>query len=309
MLNIQEKVSLAPMTTFRIGGGAEYFVQVQSLEDLKEAIKWAQEKKLEFVFLGGGSNILFSDNGYRGLVIQLKLSGIEIKGNEIMAEAGVPLIKLINSAAGEGLSGMEGLAGIPGTVGGAVRGNAGAYGSATGNSVKEVQCLDVKTGELKNFSKQDCGFDYRSSVFKNEKNLVVVSAVFEFEKKDKESVTGKTKETIMSRISKELQGEKSAGSFFMNPVVEDENLRKEFEKDRGVAPKDDKLPAGWLIDQVNLRGKKMGGAMISEKHSNYLINTGDATAEDVIMLSSFVKQQVRDKTGVQLQEEVSYLGF
>jgi UDP-N-acetylmuramate dehydrogenase len=126
---------------------------------------------------------------------------------------------------------------------------------------------------------------------------------------DKEKIQKEIKETIEKRISVQPQGFSSAGSFFLNPVVTDEKLRQEFEKETGAKCKDNKIPAGWLIDQVGLRGKKIGGAMISEKHANFIVNTGNATAEDVIMLASIIKQKVRTKFGVQLVEEVKFLGF
>lgn len=309
MLNIQENISLAPFTSFRIGGNAEYFVQIKTLEELQEALDFAKEKNIDFYVLGSGTNLLISDNGFSGLIIQIKTSGISALENVLEVEVGVPLIKAINFSAENGLSGIESLAGIPGTVGGAIRGNAGAFGTEISSVVKTVKALDTQTQNILEFSKEQCDFSYRSSVFKKNKNLIVISATLELEKDEVAKVQEKTKETILKRASRGLHGVKSAGSYFMNPVVSDQKLLDEFEKENGSPARNNTVPAGWIIERVDLKGKQIGGAQVSPAHANYVINAGDATAENVIMLVSLIKQQVRDKFGIQLQEEVNYLGF
>lgn len=309
MLNIQKNISLSKYTTFRIGGPARFFVEISTEDELKEALDYAKNNKLNFFILGGGSNLLVSDKGFDGLVIKMKLNDFKIVSTNVEAGSGVALAKLVNSSIAEGLTGMEWAAGIPGTIGGAVRGNAGAFGKAIEDVVDSVKILDTINLQITTYSKNDCCFGYRSSIFKQNKNLVILSAVFKLQKGEREKSQQEVKEIIMKRISGQPQGMGSAGSFFMNPIVTDEKLRADFEKDTGKKCKDDKLPAGWLIDQMDLRGKKIGGAMVSHEHSNYIVNTGNATAEDVIMLVSIIKQQVRNKFGVQLMEEVQYLGF
>lgn len=309
MIDIKENVPLAPLTTFRIGGNAKYFVEVRTVEELQEVIAMAKDKQWPHYVIGGGSNILVSDKGFDGLIIRMKLSDIKIDGTSVIAEAGVSLIKLINDTAKAGLTGLELLAGIPGTFGGAVRGNAGAFGSSIGDAVESVLALDVEKDSLITMAAAECDFSYRNSFFKKNPQYIIVSARLQLQQGATEDVAAKIKATIEKRIANELSGEKSAGSYFMNPIVSSDTLRSRFESDKGMPPKDEKLPAGWLIDQMDLRGKTMGGAKISEKHANYIINTGSATAEDVIMLESYVKQQVRHELGVQLQSEVSYVGF
>lgn len=309
MINVQENVPLAPLNSFRVGGDARFYVEIKSIEELKEAVEFAKEKELNFYALGGGSNLLVSDNGFDGLIIRIKMNEIKVDGNIVTVDAGVPLIKAINTAATFGLSGLETLAGIPGTVGGAVRGNAGAYGSEICNMVKTVKAYDVEKGEEVFFEGPICDFSYRSSIFKKNKNLIVCSAVLELTAGKMEEIQEKTKETIVKRASMGLHGVKSAGSYFMNPTVTDEKMKEEFAKEKGVAARGDKLPAGWVIDQAGLRGKKIGGAAVSDLHANYIINADNATADEVMMLVSYVKQQVRDQFGIQLQEEVNYLGF
>lgn len=309
MINIQENIALAPMTSFRIGGKALFYTEATNLEELKEALKFASEKKLDFYMLGGGTNLLVSDQGFAGLVIKLKMNALEVNEEMIEAQAGVPLIKLVNFSAANGLSGIEALAGIPGLVGGAVRGNAGAFGAEMKASVESVTAFDAEKMETVEFSKEACNFVYRGSVFKENKNLIVLSVKLKLTKADTQVVAQKIKETIEARASKGLHGVKSAGSFFMNPAVQNQELLAEFEKETGSPARNGVLPAGWVIDRAGLRGKTMGGAQVSEKHANYVINAGEATAEDVIMLVSYIKQQVRDQLGIQLQEEVNYLGF
>lgn len=309
MLNIQENIPLAPLTSFRIGGNAKYFVQIKSLEELQEALGFASEKNVEFYVLGSGTNLLISDNGFSGLIIQIKTNGISTSESMLEVEVGVPLIKAINFSAERGLSGIESLAGIPGTVGGAIRGNAGAFGTEISSVIKTVKALDCQTQNILEFSKEQCDFSYRSSIFKKNKNLIVISATLELENGEVEKAQEKTKETILKRASRGLHGVKSAGSYFMNPIINNPKLLDEFEKENGSPARNNTVPAGWIIERADLKGKQIGGAQVSPAHANYIINAGDATAENVIMLVSLIKQQVRDKFGVQLQEEVNYLGF
>ena len=207
------------------------------------------------------------------------------------------------------MSGMEWAAGIPGTIGGAIRGNARAFGKDTGTVIESVEFLDVNELKIKNFNNNECEFSYWGSIFKKKENLVILSAKIKLESGDKSKSQEEITNIIKKRIAVQPQGVGSPGSFFLNPVVTKAELHQEFEKDKGVKSKDDKLPAGWIIDQAGLRGKKIGGAMVSEKHANFIVNTGNATAEDVMMLASYIKQQVRDKYGIQLESEVNYVGF
>ena len=309
MISIQENVTLAPFTSFRIGGVARFYAEVSSVDELKEALEYAKNKKIDYFVLGGGTNLLMSDKGFGGLVIRIKINEVKIEGNVLEVGAGVPLIKAINVAASESLTGLESLAGIPGTIGGAVRGNAGAFGSEIGPCLSKVNAFDCDKCEVVCFGGSDCKFEYRSSIFKQDKNLIVISAVFELKKGDEAEVQKKVKDTITKRVSSGLHGVKSAGSFFMNPLVESKELLDEFERDNGSPSRNGKVPAGWIIDQANLRGKKIGGAAVSDLHANYIVNNGDATAEDVVILESYIKQQVRDKFGIQLESEVNHVGF
>jgi len=311
MLNIQENVLLAPLTTFRIGGPARYFVKAQSVDELHEAVKYAMDKNLALFILGGGSNLLVSDKGFDGLVIKIEMKDFSLdqKQQSIIVGSGIYLYQAINKSIEAGLTGLEWAAGIPGTIGGAVRGNARAFGKDIGSVVESVDAFDTEDMEVKNFNNAQCEFSYWGSLFKKKPNLIILSAKIKLAPGNKEKSQEEFREITGKRISVQPQKASSPGSFFLNPVVTDEKLRQEFEQEKGIKPKDDKLPAGWIIDRAGLRGKKIGGAMISEKHGNFLVNAGDAMAEDVVMLESLVKQQVRDKFGIQLESEVNHIGF
>lgn len=310
MITIQEKVALAPFTSFRIGGEAQYFVDVKSVEELREALTFAKERSMNFTMLAGGTNVLISDKGISGLVIRVKMSGALCEGDILEAQAGTPLIKVINVAAENGLSGLESMAGVPGTLGGAVRGNAGAYGTEVGNYVSSVNVLDSESLEMKEFSKEESDFAYRSSFFKKNPKYILISAKLQLIVSTREECQAKVRDKIMDRGKAGLNGVRSAGMYFLNPKAEsNEALLADFERERGVPARNGVLPAAWVIDRAGLGGKKIGGAMVSESNKSYIVNTGDATAEDIIILASFVKQQVRDQFGLQLMEEVELVGF
>jgi UDP-N-acetylmuramate dehydrogenase len=309
MITIQEDISIAPLTTFQIGGKTRYFVTVASDTEVTEALEYAKEHQLKVFVLGGGSNVLFSDAGFDGLVIKLENKGITLDGATIKAESGATLASVIVFASQKGLAGLELLAGIPGSVGGAVRGNAGAFGVEIGALVTHVTFLDTKTMEVQTIARDACEFSYRQSIFKWHLNLIVLSIELVLTRGESATIERIAQETIAKREAKHPQKLACAGSFFMNPTVNDEALLNEFFLDTGMKPRMNVLPAGWLIDHAGLRGKKVGGAQVSVIHPNYILNTGTATAEDILILSSIIKQRVRTQFNVQLKEEPQLVGF
>lgn len=310
MITIQENVVLAPFTTFGIGGVARYFTEASSSEDIVEALQYVKDHHIPVFILGGGSNVLFSDEGFAGLIIKLANTHIAREGNTLRVEAGALLGDVITAAIQYGLSGIELLSGIPGTIGGAIRGNAGAFGVEIGNVVTEVTFLDTKTLETRLLQHDECDFSYRDSICKQNPQLLVLSAKIVLQEGgDTQDMIRIASETIAKREAKHPQKIACAGSFFMNPLSMDENLLSEFTHDTGVVSRDGKIPAGWLIDHVGLRGKRVGGAQVSEIHPNYLINTGNATAEDVLILASIIKQRIRTQLHIQLKEELQMVGF
>ncbi len=313
-LNVQKNILLENHTTFKIGGEAKFFIEVKSLDKLKFAINWAKNKKLPIFILGKGSNLLVSDNGFAGLVIKIKNEKLKFKNNLVYAEAGVDLNFLIKKCLGNNLIGLENLISIPGTVGGAVRGNAGAWLSQISDFVEKVKVFDLEKLELKNFTKKACKFNYRESIFKKNPNLIIWSVVLNLKKGTTRELSAA--QEVIKNISQKRKISQpnypSAGCVFKN--LKQEKFQ-EFLKDNPHLEiserfiKNKAMPVAWLIDNLDLKGFKVGGAQVSEKHANFIINKNNATAEDVITLISIIKTKVRNKFKVQLQEEIEYLGF
>jgi UDP-N-acetylmuramate dehydrogenase len=306
---VLENEPLANHCTFKIGGPARYFFVAKNSEEIVKAAEAAQNLGLKFFVFSGGSNVLFSDDGFDGLVVKIQNTKYEIQGTKIIAEAGVKLAEVVKAAAENGLAGFEWAAGIPGTVGGAVRGNAGAYGKATGGAVESVEALEKL--KVKNYSKEECGFGYRESIFKHEGGIIL-KVVFKLAPGDKNKIKEEMDKILKARDGK-IPTDPSAGSFMKNVEVTDEIVKTIKEYLHEDIPADyiqkGKIPAAWLIERCDLKGKKIGGAKISEKHANFIVNAGNATAGDVIALASLVKTKVRNDTGVQLSEEIEYVGF
>jgi len=310
MESIKENILLKDHTTFRIGGPARYFLETSEKNELKSAIEWAIGKKISFLVIGGGSNILFSDKGFDGIVIAYKSSAsekkdlIEEKGEGIFkVDATMPFSSLIMEM--KNYSGLEWAAGIPGTLGGAINGNSGAAGESMADSVLSVDVLEIKNGTVseKVFSKDECRFGYRTSLFKNNPELVVVSAELKLSEGKEDAVREKIKDNLERRKAKQPNGF-SAGSVFKNyhgkiddSVISSYPELKAF-SDKGI------IPAGLLIELCGLKGKTVGGAKISEEHANFIINFKNASSEDVIALIGLVKKSVREKFSVDLEEEI-----
>src|SRR3989344_54011 len=265
MLNISENIVLAPFTTFKIGGQAKFFIKTASLDDLFEAILWAKNKGEKIFVLGGGSNLLISDSGFDGLVIQIPFngwrgaenSGFEISDSVIYADAGVALSKILSAAVQAGLSGFEWAVGIPGTIGGAARGNSGAFGKGTGDFIETVEVFNAQTMKKKEYKKEDCLFGYRESVFKKNKNLIILKTIFKLEPKEKEKIQSLVKENLLSRAkNNSAYLGKSAGCFFKNIPWDKEGVNKEklladF-PELALQAEKPKLATGFLIDFLGL---------------------------------------------------------
>ena|SRR3989344_5401215 len=308
-MKIQENVKLAPLTTFEIGGEARYFVSVRGEGELREALRYAKEKNLPFFVLAGGSNVLVSDKGFSGLVIHMENKDLACDGEMLIVGAGLPLLEMLRFAARRGLRGMEHLSGIPGTVGGAMRGNAGAFGVEMKDFVMKVRALCVETLQAKEFNNTQCHFSYRESFFKKTKNYIIISVTLKFVRGDVSEGKQIMEDIIAQRESRQIQNIKSAGSFFMNPVVKDVSLRETYERENKTRSRENRVPAGWLMDEAGLKGKSIGGITMGHMHSNYFINFNNGTAEEVIILASIAKQKVRKEFAVQLREEVTLIGF
>ncbi len=305
---VEYQVLLENHTTFRIGGPARFFLAANTKEKVIQGVKAAVELGIPFYLIGGGSKLLISDKGFNGLIIKVKNAEFEIKDDYAVSGAGLSLDKLIKESNEAGLTGLEWAAGIPGTVGGAVRGNAGAWYGSMKDVVEEVEAFDSETGKIRNISKANCDFSYRSSVFKKNANLIVLSCKIRLKKGDKKKGAEEMAEYVDYRRKKHPLEFPSAGSIFKNPSSEKESTDKE--KPEGLArgrPMAEGLPAGRLIAESGLAGRRIGNVKISERHSNFIVNLGGGKAEEVKELIALAKQEVKEKFGINLEEELQYL--
>ena len=307
-MKIKEQQLLKPLTTFDIGGSADYYCRVLTLDDLRRAMAFAKEKNIPYFILAGGSNILFADDGYRGLVIHMMMDSIVKDEQHVTIGAGAELMDLLVFAAQNGLSGGENLAGIPGSVGGAVRGNAGAFGSEIADLLVRVDVLDTHEDRIVTLARSDCRYGYRRSIFKELSRYIILSATFHFSTDKEYRIQDRMYDIVTLRNKKHIQNIKSAGSFFVNPVVP-ATVQEEFLRDKGKKSRNDRVPAGWLLERVGLFRKRIGDIQAGEMHANYFLNVGEGTADQALQLASLAKTRVRDTFGVQLKEEVQLVGF
>ncbi|MDP2856189.1 MAG: UDP-N-acetylmuramate dehydrogenase [bacterium] len=306
----QKNINLASFTTFQIGGPADYFYEAKNSEEVIEAVKEAKSNNWPIFVLAGGSNILISDEGFRGAVIKIRNVELGItKQNssfQIICDAGVLLSKLVAQSLKVGAAGLEWAIGIPGTVGGAIVGNSGAYRHSISESVKEVEVLDLITLTKKVYASSDCQFQYRESTFKKN-NKIVLSVVLELQKNDGHNNSELIKKYLEQRKGK-IPPYPSAGSVFKN--IEVKNISSEVLKNiPSEIIKAGKLPAGYLIEQCGLKGHKINGAEISNQHANFIINAGGAKAEDVYQLMRLCQKSVKEKFGIELESEIRLIGF
>jgi len=306
-VKFQENVPLKKYTTFKIGGPTRYFFIAKTKQALLKAVKEAGKRQLPLFILGGGSNLLVSSKGFKGLVIKIENCKLKIENCKIVAEAGTSLSQLVNFALKNGLTGLEWAAGIPGTVGGAVFGDAGAFSKSMRDVISSVEIFDAKRNLIRKLKNKECRFGYRQSIFKTlhqskarcrtgpepkqsfwfreNPNFIILSCELKLNKRDK------------SEIKKEMRGyldyrdifhpkTPSAGSIFMNP--------------RGYAARE-------LIDICGLKGKRIGGAQISHLHSNFIVNLGKGTSQNVLDLIKLIKKTVSRKFKIKIKEEIIVL--
>ncbi|MGH8015696.1 MAG: UDP-N-acetylmuramate dehydrogenase [Candidatus Zixiibacteriota bacterium] len=291
--NLELDKQLGLFTSFKTGGPAKYFLKVRSAQETSEAVIKARELNLPFYLIGGGSNLLISDAGIDGLVIKVDVRGLKILDEtRIICGAGEDLMNLINFAADNGLTGLEFASGIWGTVGGAIYGNAGAYGGEIKDVTKEITLVDI-TGKIIKVDREYCKFTYRGSALKQSKEIVI-DTLFVLSKGDKNRIREKIDEIITIRASKHPVEGKSAGSFFKNIPDPTQPYGK--------------LPAGKLLDEVGCKNLSVGDAKVYEKHANIIVNGGNATSSDIRKLADIMKQRVLDRFGILLEEEVIQLG-
>ena len=275
-------------TSYGIGGPAGAYITPRDRDDLRRILHFADEQNIPVFFIGSGSNLLVADEGINGIVITLikSFNKLEIKGCHIYAETGVMLGHMVKHCIKQKLTGLETMVGVPGTLGGALMMNAGAFGSEISNCLKNVDAMTLM-GKIKQYSIKDIDFNYRHSSFK--KNEIIMSANFVLKKATKQEIMNKRAKASAGRKETQPLRFRSAGSLFKNPK-------------KGVA-------AGYLIDKAGLKGTHRGDAEISEKHANFFVNHGKANAEDVVFLIRLARKTVEKKFGINLELEVKTLGF
>ena len=289
---ILQDAPLSDFTSFRTGGPADFIVIPTSRDEIRKIILLAKENKTPYYIIGNGSNLLVSDEGFRGIIILMKegRTGVTFEETDgktlVTAEAGCSLARLARTVAGRGLAGMEFAAGIPGTLGGAVFMNAGAYGGEIKDHIVSADVMDSK-GNFFTLTRDELGLSYRHSVI-GERDLVVLSAVFELEKGDTDTIFATISELNAKRREKQPLEYPSAGSTFKRP---------------------EGYFAGKLIEDAGLKGYSVGDACVSEKHCGFVINKGHATSGDIMKLIEDVTAKVLDKFGVKLEPEVRMIGF
>jgi len=308
---IKQNISLKDYTTFKIGGKTKYFTEIKTQNQLIETVRWAKENHLPFFILGNGSNVLFSDQGYRGIIIKIKNQRSKIKKNTITLDAGVTIGEFLQKCIKNNWVGYEWLAGIPGTIGGAIYGNAGAFGNETKHFVKKVITLNPQDFKIKHYSLSQCKFGYRESIFKKSKEIILV-AELKVKKGNKGAIQKKIQENWQYKIQHQMFKYPSAGSIFKNIIIEETPYAKFYDRrkqtvkinNQVIPVKGGKISAGWFIEQCGLKGKIHQGAKISEFHANVIINFKRAKAKDVLYLINLIKKCVGKKFKINLEEEI-----
>lgn len=282
---IREQEPLKNHGTFRVGGPADFFYEMTNIEELPELISLAEENSVAYRIIGRGTNVLFTDKGFRGLIVKNLSKEYRVEGTQIYAQSGVLLSQIIRLAVENNLTGLEPLYGLPGSIGGAVWGNAGVPGCETGSFVKNVRLFNVSDG-IQEVPGNEISFSYRATSLQKMPD-VIMAATLELQDGSKE----KSKE-LMKKIDEIRRGKQpigySAGSFFKNPSPE--------------------KSAGFLIDQAGLKGLSVGDAEISQKHANFFLNRGKASASDILELGTKARAKVKEKFGITLEMEVKIIG-
>ncbi len=328
---------LSKYTNFRIGGLAKYFFEAKTANEIIEAVRWVQDNREQSFVIGGGSNVLLSDDGFDGLVIKAANRGIKINGLRVTAEAGALSALVARKTVDVGLTGFEWAISLPGTIGGAIRGNAGCFGGEIKKVVSRVKILApqeqfANSRELTNYNwgwkareinNLDCAFNYRNSIFKQMKPApIILSIELELQKDDPKKCLERIRENLALRKAKQPLDGSSAGCIFKNyelspDVKPARGGPKRWEiKNHGFSfeiPKEfldqEIIPVGWLVEQAGLLGLKLGDAEVSTKHGNFVLNRGRARAQDVVDLVQKIKQAVFQKFGIELEEEIQLVGF
>jgi len=298
---------LSKHTTFKLGGKARFFVSVDDIPKLSELLQYLDGEGVPYFVLGGGSNVVVNDEGYEGVVISVQAKNVKIENDSVIADAGCPTVTVARESFSQGLTGFEWGVGVPGTIGGAVRGNAGAMGTDMKESIEKV--LVYRDGEVMEMKNTECEFGYRTSIFKREP-IIVLRVWLKLKKSGEEEKNGMKKalEYIQYRNQTQPQGFASSGCIFKNVQISEEVKRIIAGKEIPQEFLEKKIiPAGWLIEQVEMKGYTQGNIQVSEKHANFIVNLGGGNASDVFHIIDEIKTRVFEQFGIHLEEEVQIL--
>lgn len=304
-MRLEKGKLLAGLTTLGIGGKAKFFAEAKNEKDLKEAFEFAKKTRAPLYVIGSGSNLVVSDGGFRGFILKIAIKDFRRNKNKIYVGAGNNLFDFIKKINKLGLSGMERMAGIPGTIAGAIYGNAGAYGQEICDRLARVKIYNGQ--KFKWLSKKACQLRYRDSIFKKRKNWVIIGAEFKFSKDSPRKLEKISQEIVNLRLKRYPRGMLCPGSFFKNIIFK--NLPK---RAREKIPADKimygKVPAGHLLEMVGAKGLSRNGVKIAKHHANLFYNAGGGKARDIKKLAAFLKKKVKTKFGIELEEEIQYVG-
>lgn len=295
------------LTTLEIGGPIKEFSEAKTEQELSEILKSSIVNHKSFLVIGRGSNLLVSDEGFEGLVIKNETYGIEQKEDTLVVKSGVSLQELVDLTIEKGFSGIHKLTGIPGSVGGAIYGNAGAFGQAISDNLVAVTALNPETLETFTLSKKECEFEYRDSGFKRTKKIIL-EATFKLSKADPNTLEQESQEVLEKRLKKYPPGVKCPGSFFKNLFIKDlpEEVQKQIPKERDYFGK---VPAWFFLDAVGAKGAQKGQIKIAPYHGNLFINLGEGRAEDFYNLAKKYFLRVKEKFGIELEPEVQLINL
>jgi UDP-N-acetylmuramate dehydrogenase len=307
-MKVFKNYSLDKVVSMALGGKASYFVTVKSENELREAIAWAKSRKVRFYVIGEATNFIPQDQGYKGLLIKNQIRKFAKKGQLVTIGAGNNLLAIIKKLNSLGLAGLEKMAGIPGTVGGAIYGCAGAYGQEIKDHLSKVRFFDGK--KIRSFTKKQCRFGYRTSIFKKHKDWTITEASFNLRSGERGELQRISREIIKLRGERYTKGLKSAGSFFKNIKISDlpPKLQKKLVS---IVPAEKiisgKIPIGYFLEQVGAKGMKVGGISVSRNHGNLIYNQGKGTYKELVMLVKKLKKLAKKQFGIKIEEEVQYL--
>ena len=313
MIDIKENILLAPYTLYKIGGPARFFIEAINAEHLQEAVVFAADKHIPFVILGAGSNVLISDKGFNGVVIRMTGGTVITEGERMHVDAGVMMARAVMQSGRSALHGFEWGIGVPGTIGGSVRGNAGCFGGEMKDVVESVDVFDSQTVTRYTLHAIRCEFGYRDSIFKKHPEWIVLSATLYLHKGNQQAIQQAIQRITKERVAKQDIGSKCCGCIFKNAewphdASERELLMVRF-PELAVFRDRPTIPSAFLIDHAGLKGSVQRNVCISDKHANFFINKGDGTSDDVMTLIARAKELVKKKYGIELHEEIHLIGF